>query len=47
MPAKELFNLLLNEAGVACLWGTAFGAYGDGYLHTNADTDQYANRYAH
>jgi aspartate/methionine/tyrosine aminotransferase len=32
MPAKELYNLLLNEAGVACLWGTAFGAYGDGYL---------------
>src|SRR5437762_4355759 len=32
MPAKELFNLLLNEAGVACLWGTAFGQYGDGYL---------------
>jgi aspartate/methionine/tyrosine aminotransferase len=32
MPVKELANLLLNEAGVACLWGTAFGAYGDGYL---------------
>jgi aspartate/methionine/tyrosine aminotransferase len=32
MPAKELANLLLNEAGVACLWGTAFGRYGDGYL---------------
>jgi aspartate aminotransferase len=32
MPAKELANLLLNEAGVACLWGTAFGQYGDGYL---------------
>jgi aspartate/methionine/tyrosine aminotransferase len=32
MPAKELFNLLLNEAGVASLWGTAFGQYGDGYL---------------
>jgi aspartate/methionine/tyrosine aminotransferase len=32
MPAKELANLLLNEAGVACLWGSAFGAYGDGYL---------------
>ena len=23
---------MLNEAGVACLWGTAFGAHGDGYL---------------
>src|SRR5215831_10125291 len=32
MPSKELANLLLNEAGVACLWGTAFGAHGDGYL---------------
>ena len=32
MPAKELANLLLNEAGVACLWGSAFGQYGDGYL---------------
>jgi aspartate/methionine/tyrosine aminotransferase len=32
MPAKDLANLLLNEAGVACLWGTAFGQYGDGYL---------------
>ena len=32
MPTKELANLLLNEAGVACLWGTAFGQYGDGYL---------------
>src|SRR5262245_36095381 len=32
MSAKELYSLLLNEAGVACLWGTAFGKYGDGYL---------------
>src|SRR5256885_1780628 len=32
MPAKDLANFLLNEAGVACLWGTAFGQYGDGYL---------------
>ena len=32
MPTKELANFLLNEAGVACLWGTAFGQYGDGYL---------------
>ena len=28
----ELADLLLTEAGVACLAGTAFGAYGDGYL---------------
>src|SRR5262249_62195480 len=32
IPAKDLANLLLNEAGVACLWGSAFGDYGDGYL---------------
>src|SRR5262249_38420948 len=32
MPAKDLANVLLNEAGVACLWGSAFGEYGDGYL---------------
>ena len=32
MTAKEVANLLLNEVGVACLWGTAFGQYGDGYL---------------
>src|SRR5215470_3168861 len=30
--SKDLANLLLNDAGVACLWGTAFGQYGDGYL---------------
>ncbi|MBI2150534.1 MAG: pyridoxal phosphate-dependent aminotransferase [Acidobacteria bacterium] len=32
MPSRELANLLLNEAGVACLWGAAFGEHGDGYL---------------
>ena len=32
MPAKELQTRLLEEAGVACLAGTAFGAYGEGYL---------------
>src|SRR5262245_6433543 len=32
MSSKDVANLLLNEAGVACLWGTAFGAHGDGYL---------------
>ena len=32
MSSKELANFLLNEAGVACLWGTAFGQHGDGYL---------------
>jgi len=32
MPSKDLADLLLNEAGVACLNGTAFGRHGDGYL---------------
>ncbi len=31
-PAGELADLLLNEAGVAVLSGTAFGQYGEGYL---------------
>src|SRR5262249_5139653 len=30
--SKELAAALLEEAGVACLSGTAFGAYGEGYL---------------
>jgi aspartate aminotransferase len=32
VPSKDLADLLLNEAGVACLNGTAFGKHGDGYL---------------
>jgi aspartate aminotransferase len=32
MASKELADLLLNEAGVACLSGGAFGAHGEGYL---------------
>ena len=32
MSSRELADLLLYEAGVACLSGTAFGAYGEGYL---------------
>src|SRR5580704_13611052 len=32
VPSKELADLLLNEAGVACLNGGAFGAHGEGYL---------------
>jgi len=32
IPSKELADLLLNEAGVACLDGNCFGAYGNGYL---------------
>lgn len=32
MKSQELADLLLNEAGVACLSGTCFGKYGEGYL---------------
>jgi aspartate/methionine/tyrosine aminotransferase len=32
MPSRDLADLLLNEAGVACLNGAAFGKHGDGYL---------------
>ena len=32
VPSRELADMLLNDAGVACLSGTAFGSYGDGYL---------------
>jgi aspartate aminotransferase len=32
MSSKDMADLLLNEAGVACLNGAAFGEYGDGYL---------------
>ncbi len=31
-PAAEIADLLLNEAGVAALSGTAFGQHGEGYL---------------
>jgi aspartate aminotransferase len=32
VPAKELADMLLNEAGVACLEGGAFGEYGSDYI---------------
>jgi len=32
LPAGDLADLLLNEAGVACLSGTAFGRHGEGHL---------------
>ena len=32
MNAKDLQKKLLEEAGVACLAGTAFGSHGEGYL---------------
>ena len=31
-PSKKLADAMLEEAGVACLSGTAFGAHGEGYL---------------
>jgi len=31
-PSRELADALLQEAGVACLNGGAFGSYGEGYL---------------
>ena len=32
MGSREMEDFLLNEAGVACLNGGAFGEYGDGYI---------------
>ena len=32
MSSKDLANFLLTEAGVACLSGSSFGQYGEGYL---------------
>ncbi|MHC5209941.1 MAG: pyridoxal phosphate-dependent aminotransferase [Planctomycetota bacterium] len=32
LSSRDLETRLLDEAGVACLSGTAFGAHGDGYL---------------
>ncbi|MFI5345324.1 MAG: pyridoxal phosphate-dependent aminotransferase [Elusimicrobiota bacterium] len=32
LTSKVLADALLNEAGVACLPGTSFGSYGEGYL---------------
>ncbi len=31
-PSRRLSDYLLEEAGVACLSGTAFGEYGEGYI---------------
>jgi aspartate aminotransferase len=30
--SRQIADALLTEAGVACLWGTAFGDWGEGYL---------------
>jgi aspartate/methionine/tyrosine aminotransferase len=32
VSSRDLETMFLNEAGVACLSGTSFGAHGDGYL---------------
>jgi aspartate/methionine/tyrosine aminotransferase len=32
MTSKAAADFLLNEAGVACLSGAAFGPYGEGYV---------------
>ena len=40
ISSRQLADRLLQEAGVACLSGTAFGAYGEGYLRFS-----YANSY--
>jgi len=32
IPSKELADILLNDAGVACLNGAGFGTYGEGYI---------------
>lgn len=41
VPVDTLQRRLLEEAGVACLAGTAFGGYGEGYLRLS-----YANSVA-
>src|SRR5262249_33132128 len=33
--SKKLADALLDQAGVACLAGTGFGAYGEGYLRVS------------
>jgi len=39
VSAKELQDRLLEEAGIACLAGTAFGAEGEGYLRFSYAAD--------
>lgn len=39
-PAAEVAELLLEEAGVAVLAGTAFGEYGEGYLRLSYATSE-------
>ncbi len=37
-PSREIAQRLLDEAGVALLWGSAFGRYGEGYLRLSYAT---------
>jgi len=39
-PSKKLADALLEQAGVACLSGTAFGEYGEGYLRFSVANSQ-------
>ncbi|MCL2381076.1 MAG: pyridoxal phosphate-dependent aminotransferase [Treponema sp.] len=32
IPSQEFANRLLDEAGVAAAWGTAFGSFGEGFI---------------
>jgi aspartate/methionine/tyrosine aminotransferase len=32
LPSREMADYLLQDAGVATLWGSSFGSYGEGYL---------------
>jgi aspartate/methionine/tyrosine aminotransferase len=41
LPSREMADYLLREAGVATLWGSSFGARGEGYLRIS-----YANSLA-
>jgi len=40
LKSKELQDRLLNEAGVACLAGTAFGSAGEGYMRFSYATSR-------
>ena len=41
LPSKQVADRLLQEAGIACLSGTAFGSYGEGYLRLSyANSDE-------
>ncbi|HEY3315022.1 MAG TPA: pyridoxal phosphate-dependent aminotransferase [Bacillota bacterium] len=38
LPGKQVADYLLNEGGVACLGGTAFGQHGEGYIRLSYAT---------